>query len=58
MDLLTYVEKGGVIVYILIALNMVGYTIIIWKFLTLPKKNSLTKKLLQNSISHTILMPK
>ncbi|WP_419770519.1 MAG: MotA/TolQ/ExbB proton channel family protein [Candidatus Marinarcus sp.] len=55
MDLLTYVEKGGVIVYILIALNMVGYTIIIWKFLTLPKKNSLTKKIITKlNFSHNI----
>lgn len=47
MELLTYVEKGGVIVYILIALNIIGFTIIIWKFLTIPQKEKITYKILR-----------
>lgn len=47
MDLLTYIEKGGVIVYLLIALNIIGFTIIIWKFLTLPHKEKITYKILR-----------
>ncbi len=47
MDLLTYIEKGGAIVYLLIALNIIGFTIIIWKFLTLPHKEKITYKILQ-----------
>ncbi len=47
MDLLTYVEKGGVIVYILIALNIIGFTIIIWKFLTIPQKEKISYKILR-----------
>ncbi len=47
MDLLTYIEKGGVIVYLLIALNIIGFTIIIWKFLTLPRKEKITYKILR-----------
>lgn len=47
MDLIEYIQKGGVIVYILIALNMIGYTIIIWKFLTLPRKENLTYTILK-----------
>jgi biopolymer transport protein ExbB len=47
MDLIEYIQKGGVIVYILIALNMIGYTIIIWKFLTLPRKENLTYAILK-----------
>ncbi len=47
MDLLAYIQKGGVIVYILIALNIIGFTIIIWKFLTLPMKEKITKSILQ-----------
>lgn len=47
MDLLTYIEKGGVIVYLLIALNIVGFTIIIWKFLTLPQKDKVSYKILR-----------
>lgn len=46
MDLMEYVEKGGIIVYILIALNIVGFTIIIWKFLTLPRKENITQTIL------------
>ena len=40
-----YIDKGGIIVYILIALNIVGFTIIFWKFFTLPRKNAMIKKI-------------
>ncbi|WP_428023740.1 MotA/TolQ/ExbB proton channel family protein [Arcobacter sp.] len=45
MDLMQYVDKGGIIVYILIFLNIIGFTIIIWKFLTLPRKNAMVQKI-------------
>lgn len=45
MNLLDYIDKGGVIVYILIALNIIGFTIIIWKFFTLPRKNTMIKRI-------------
>ncbi len=45
MDLLEYIEKGGIIVYILIFLNIIGLTIIIWKFLTIPRKRAMVKKI-------------
>lgn len=45
MDLIDYIDKGGLIVYILIVLNIIGFTIIIWKFLTLPRKNAMIKKI-------------
>jgi biopolymer transport protein ExbB len=35
MDLYYYIEKGGVIVYILIALNIIGWTVMIIKFFSL-----------------------
>ena len=41
MDLMSYIDKGGAIVYILIALNIIGFTIILWKFFTLPRKNAI-----------------
>lgn len=44
MDLLEYIDKGGIIVYILIFLNIIGFTIIIWKFLTIPRKKSYGRK--------------
>ena len=45
MQLLEYIDKGGIIVYILIFLNIIGFTIIIWKFLTIPRKNAMVKNI-------------
>jgi biopolymer transport protein ExbB len=47
MDLFAYIEKGGLIVYLLIILNIIGFTIIIWKFLTLPQKDKISYKILK-----------
>ena len=33
MDIMHYIEQGGVIMYILLALNIIGFTIMIFKFL-------------------------
>ncbi len=35
MDLVTYIDRGGLIVYILIALNVIGFTIMLWKLFSL-----------------------
>ncbi len=48
MNFFEYVDKGGVIVYILIFLNIIGFTIIIWKFLVLFKKNLLILQIKEN----------
>lgn len=48
LNLLEYIDKGGVIVYILIFLNIIGFTIIIWKFLTIPRKNAMVEKIRRN----------
>jgi biopolymer transport protein ExbB len=45
MDLMSYIDKGGAIVYILIVLNIIGFTIILWKFFTLPRKNAIISKI-------------
>jgi biopolymer transport protein ExbB len=45
MDLMSYIDKGGIIVYILIALNIIGFTLILWKFFTLPRKNAMINKI-------------
>mgnify|MGYP000374132587 CR=1 FL=1 len=45
MNLMEYIDKGGIIVYILIALNIIGFTIILWKLFTLPRKNAMIKKI-------------
>jgi biopolymer transport protein ExbB len=45
MSLLEYIDKGGIIVYILIFLNIIGFTIILWKFFTIPRKNAIIEKI-------------
>jgi len=45
MNLLEYIDKGGIIVYILIVLNIIGFTIILWKFFTIPRKNAMIRKI-------------
>ena len=45
MELLELIDKGGIIVYILIFLHIIGFTIILWKFFTLPRKNALISKI-------------
>jgi len=42
MELLQYIERGGIIVYILIAMNVIGFTIMLWKsFVFFMAKRSL-----------------
>jgi len=54
MELMDYIDKGGIIVQILIVLNMIGFTIILWKFFTLPRKKAMTAKIeAKIDISHT-----
>ena len=31
MDLISYIDRGGIIVYILIVMNIIGFTIMLWK---------------------------
>jgi len=45
MELMDYIDKGGIIVQILIVLNMIGFTIILWKFFTLPRKKAMIAKI-------------
>lgn len=45
MDIMQYIDKGGIIVYILIVMNIIGFTIILWKFFTIPRKNAMIKKI-------------
>ncbi len=45
MNLIDYIQKGGVIVYILLILNFIGYIIIIYKGLILIKKSKLEQQI-------------
>lgn len=41
MDLLSYIDRGGIIVYILIILNIIGFSIMFWKmFVMFSLKNT------------------
>ena len=51
MDLITYIDRGGVIVYILIALNIIGFSIMLWKFFILI----ISQKTKQEAISNILL---
>jgi biopolymer transport protein ExbB len=33
MNLLSYIEKGGPIMYLLVFLNVIGYSLMLWKFI-------------------------
>ncbi|WP_321468903.1 MotA/TolQ/ExbB proton channel family protein [Halarcobacter sp.] len=49
LNLMEYINRGGVIVYILIALNILGFSIMLWKFIELFiakfQKDSTAKKI-------------
>lgn len=45
MTLMDYIDKGGIIVYILIILNTIGFAIIFWKFFTLPRQNAMIQRI-------------
>lgn len=51
IDLLHYVQRGGIVVYVLIFLNIIGYTIMLWKFIQLPltseKKDKKIKEVIE-----------
>jgi len=57
MDILEFINKGGTIVYILIFLNIVGFSIIIYKFLTLPQVNKILQNITKNLDSSKELEP-
>jgi biopolymer transport protein ExbB len=52
MDIMYYIDKGGVIMYILLALNVIGFTIMIVKFiqymLAKSKTNSIVNEVYEN----------
>lgn len=57
MDLMSYIDKGGIIVYILIFLNILGFTIILWKIFTLPRKNKIVKNIKNHLDSKAPITP-
>lgn len=50
LNMMQYVDRGGIIVYILIGLNIIGFTIMLWKFIVLAiarwRKEKIIKEIL------------
>jgi len=51
MELFIYIERGGIIVNILIAMNIIGFTIMLWKSFVFYKSNKTKDTIAQNIIS-------
>ncbi len=51
MDLMYYVDRGGVIVLILIGLNIIGYTVMLMKFFQLTFIKSKKSKIIANTLN-------
>jgi len=53
-----YVDRGGIIVYILIGLNIIGFTIMLWKFIVLAiarwRKEMIIKEILSFVREHDL----
>jgi len=50
MDLMVYIDRGGIIVYILILLNIIGFSIMLWKFIVLISAKSNKAKFISTTI--------
>ncbi len=48
MDLFSYIDRGGFIVYILLALNIIGFSIILWKFFVLAMARSKKEDIIES----------
>ena len=53
IDLINYIDRGGIIVYILIFLNIIGFTIMFWKLVVIAlsrnKRESLINEIIKFS---------
>ena len=52
-SLLEYIHLGGYVMYILVALNVIGLTILLWKFVQIRVENAKAQKNVTNIISET-----
>ncbi len=50
MDLISFIDRGGVIVYVLIFLNIIGFTIMLWKFFSLVVFKNWHKTIINNIV--------
>lgn len=53
--ILDFIQQGGVIAYVLVTMNFVGYAIIIWKIISLILFNRSIRKRLPSKILHRVV---
>ena len=51
VDLINYIDRGGIIVYILIFLNIIGFTIMFWKLVVIALSSNKRESLINEIIS-------
>jgi biopolymer transport protein ExbB len=51
IDLMSYIDRGGVIVYILIFLNIIGFTIMFWKLVVILSSRVGKEKIVQDILA-------
>ena len=51
IDLINYIDRGGIIVYILIFLNIIGFTIMFWKLVVITLSKSKRENLVNEIIT-------
>lgn len=51
VEMLDYINRGGVIVYILIFLNIIGFTIMLWKFIIIAYAKSKKDYYVENIVN-------
>lgn len=49
--MMQYIDRGGIIVYILIGLNIIGFTIMVWKFIVLAIARWQKEKIIKDILS-------
>ncbi len=50
-ELMNYIDRGGIIVTVLIGLNILGFTIMLWKLIVLSMARFQKEKMVQNTLS-------
>lgn len=53
IDLLSYINRGGIIVYVLIFLNIIGFTILFWKLIVLSSTKFKKEKIISEILEFT-----
>lgn len=53
IDLMSYIDRGGIIVYILIFLNIIGFTIMFWKLIVISSTKFKREKIITEVLEFT-----